>query len=189
MANQSDVKRRETADGRIDADSRSDRVSGSSRPAIGDVHAHSAPGLAQRQHRDGRHDHACGRCKARTGRRCWQIRDDRHDQSNKTGLSVIIDRLFIDMSQKMTADDRRTEADRLINGDAPETDERLIGGEPVSPRSWRVRAWFPAAGPRCCSSVKPVPGKEIIARAIHEHSPFRTRPVPPRELRRHCPRD
>ena len=33
------------------------------------------------------------------------------------------------MSQKMTAVDARTEADRLINGDAPGTDERLIGGD------------------------------------------------------------
>ena len=80
------------------------------------------------------------------------------------------------MSQKMTADDRRTEADRLINGDAPETDERLIGGETGLAAVMARARLVSRSGAPVLLFGETGTGKEIIARAIHEHSPFRRGP-------------
>ena len=90
------------------------------------------------------------------------------------------------MSQKQqSAPARRGRApEHLIDGDCRAGEERLIGGDTgLAAVMARARMVSRSSAPVLLFGETGT-GKEIIARAIHEHSPFRERPVPPRELRR-----
>src|SRR4051812_4427315 len=80
------------------------------------------------------------------------------------------------MSQRLISASTRPLPEHLITGVPPEGEERLIGGE-TGLAAVMARAQMVAR------SAAPVllfgetgTGKEIIARAIHEHSPFRNGP-------------
>src|SRR5262245_8514524 len=81
------------------------------------------------------------------------------------------------MSQK-TRDDiaSRIAPDELINGDQTAGEERLIGGDTgLAAVMARARLVSRSSAPVLLFGETGT-GKEIIARAIHEHSPFRTGP-------------
>src|SRR4030095_11140800 len=79
------------------------------------------------------------------------------------------------MSQKVPAS-ARISADRLIEGDPPPPDERLIGGN-TGRAAVRARARLVSkSGAPVLLFGETGTGKEIIARAIHEQSPFRRGP-------------
>ncbi len=83
------------------------------------------------------------------------------------------------MSQKRTGRSRRPCAsppDVLINGDSRAGEERLIGGDTgLAAVMTRARIVSRSAAPVLMFGETGT-GKEIIARAIHEHSPFRNGP-------------
>jgi transcriptional regulator with GAF, ATPase, and Fis domain len=79
------------------------------------------------------------------------------------------------MSQKMRGPEVRPRADRLIDGDRP-SDERLIGGDTgLAAVMGRARLVSRSGAPVLLFGETGT-GKEIIARAIHEESPFRRGP-------------
>jgi hydrogenase-4 transcriptional activator len=79
------------------------------------------------------------------------------------------------MSQKVPAS-ARISADRLIEGDPPPPDERLIGGDTgLAAVMARARLVSKSGAPVLLFGETGT-GKEIIARAIHEQSPFRRGP-------------
>src|SRR6476660_5389389 len=79
------------------------------------------------------------------------------------------------MSQKMNAD-ARISADRLIEGDPPVGDERLIGGDTgLAAVMARARLVSRSSAPVLLFGETGT-GKEIIARAVHEHSTYRNGP-------------
>src|SRR4026207_868388 len=80
------------------------------------------------------------------------------------------------MSQKMQDVEVRHRADRLIEGDRPESDERLIGGDTGLAAVMARARLVSRSGARVRLFGETGTGKEIIARAIHEHSPFRRGP-------------
>src|SRR4029453_12969942 len=80
------------------------------------------------------------------------------------------------MSQKLNQPPPRVNADRLISGDQPSSDERLIGGDTgLAAVMTRARLVSRRGAPVLLFGETGT-GKEIIARAIHEHSPFRRGP-------------
>ena len=81
------------------------------------------------------------------------------------------------MSQKLRAGGRtRLPPEQLINGDARAGEERLIGGDTgLSAVMARARLVSRSNAPVLLFGETGT-GKEIIARAIHEHSTFRTGP-------------
>src|SRR6476660_6721948 len=79
------------------------------------------------------------------------------------------------MSQKMNAD-ARISADRLIEGDPPPPDERLIGGDTGLAAVMTRARMVSRSGAPVLLFGETGTGKEIIARAIHEHSTFRSGP-------------
>src|SRR4030095_5009408 len=81
------------------------------------------------------------------------------------------------MSQKhRVAVASRLAPDVLINGDVRAGEERLIGGDTgLAAVMGRARIVSRSAAPVLLFGETGT-GKEIIARAIHEHSPFRTGP-------------
>src|SRR5690349_1819382 len=80
------------------------------------------------------------------------------------------------MSQKMHDAEGRPRADRLIVGDRPASDERLIGGDTgLAAVMARARLVSKSGAPVLLFGETGT-GKEIIARAIHEESPFRRGP-------------
>ena len=82
------------------------------------------------------------------------------------------------MPQKIrTAEARpRLSADRLINGDPRAGEERLIGGDTgLAAVMARARVVSRSSAPVLLYGETGT-GKEIVARALHEHSPFRAGP-------------
>jgi len=80
------------------------------------------------------------------------------------------------MSQKTRAATSRLAPDVLINGDSREGEERLIGGDTgLAAVMTRARIVSRSAAPVLLFGETGT-GKEIIARSIHEHSPFRSGP-------------
>ncbi len=82
------------------------------------------------------------------------------------------------MSQKMRASGARPRisADRLINGDSRAGEERLIGGDTgLAAVMARARVVSRSSAPVLLYGETGT-GKEIVARALHEHSPFRAGP-------------
>jgi len=80
------------------------------------------------------------------------------------------------MPQKMQDVEVRHRADRLIEGDRPTSDERLIGGDTgLAAVMARARLVSKSGAPVLLFGETGT-GKEIIARAIHEESPFRRGP-------------
>src|SRR6476660_6599095 len=79
------------------------------------------------------------------------------------------------MSQKMNAD-ARISADRLIEGDPPPPDERLIGGDTGLAAVMTRARMVSRSGAPVLLFGETGTGKEIIARAIHEHSSYRSGP-------------
>src|SRR6476660_964869 len=75
------------------------------------------------------------------------------------------------MSQKMNAD-ARISADRLIEGDPPVGDERLIGGDTGLAAVMTRARMVSRSGAPVLLFGETGTGKEIIARAIHERSNF-----------------
>ncbi len=82
----------------------------------------------------------------------------------------------------------RISADRLIDGDSRVGEERLIGGDTGLAAVMARRAMVSRSSAPVLLYGETGTGKEIVARALHEHSPFRDRPLPPRQLRRDCVR-
>jgi hydrogenase-4 transcriptional activator len=83
---------------------------------------------------------------------------------------------FKHMTQKMHGSEVRLRADRLIDGDRPTSDERLIGGDTgLAAVMARARLVSKSGAPVLLFGETGT-GKEIIARAIHEESPFRRGP-------------
>ena len=80
------------------------------------------------------------------------------------------------MSQKMSRPTPRLNADRLVNGDQPASDERLIGGDTGLAAVMARARLVSRSGAPVLLFGETGTGKEIIARAIHEHSPFRRGP-------------
>ena len=80
------------------------------------------------------------------------------------------------MSQTMKSATPRENVDRLINGDAPASDERLIGGDTGLAAVMARARLVSRSGAPVLLFGETGTGKEIIARAIHEHSPFRRGP-------------
>ena len=78
------------------------------------------------------------------------------------------------MSQKLTAS--RTSGDHLIEGDQPPSDERLIGGDTGLAAVMARARLVSRSGAPVLLFGETGTGKEIIARAVHEHSPFRRGP-------------
>src|SRR5215510_15700330 len=85
--------------------------------------------------------------------------------------------MICDMSRKMrSAPIGGLPAEQLINGDARAGEERLIGGDTgLAAVMARARIVSRSAAPVLLFGETGT-GKEIIARAIHEHSPFRNGP-------------
>jgi DNA-binding NtrC family response regulator len=83
------------------------------------------------------------------------------------------------MSQKMrSVATTRLTPDLLINGDSRAGEERLIGGDTgLAAVMTRARIVSRSSAPVLLFGETGT-GKEIIARAIHEHSPFRNGPFP-----------
>ena len=80
------------------------------------------------------------------------------------------------MSQKARAAVNRLAPDLLINGDTRAGEERLIGGDTgLAAVMTRARIVSRSAAPVLLFGETGT-GKEIIARSIHEHSPFRSGP-------------
>ena len=82
------------------------------------------------------------------------------------------------MSQKPRASGvtPRLSADRLINGDSRAGEERLIGGDTgLAAVMARARVVSRSSAPVLLYGETGT-GKEIVARALHEHSPFRAGP-------------
>ena len=78
--------------------------------------------------------------------------------------------------QKATPPPARLAPDLLINGDTREGEERLIGGDTgLAAVMTRARIVSRSAAPVLIFGETGT-GKEIIARAIHEHSPYRSGP-------------
>ena len=86
---------------------------------------------------------------------------------------------FRDMSQKLRTahpPPARSSPDFLINGDSRAGEERLIGGDTgLAAVMGRARIVSRSTAPVLLFGETGT-GKEIIARAIHEHSPFRSGP-------------
>lgn len=80
------------------------------------------------------------------------------------------------MSQKMSRVSPRVNADRLIEGDQPANDERLIGGDTGLAAVMARARLVSRSGAPVLLFGETGTGKEIIARAVHEHSPFRRGP-------------
>ena len=80
------------------------------------------------------------------------------------------------MSQKMHRLEARPRADRLIDGDRPGNDERLIGGDTGLAAVMARARLVSRSGAPVLLFGETGTGKEIIARAIHEESPFRRGP-------------
>src|SRR4030095_2695879 len=77
---------------------------------------------------------------------------------------------------KAAASSRRLAPDLLINGDTRANEDRLIGGDTgLAAVMARARIVSRSAAPVLVFGETGT-GKEIIARAIHEHSPFRNGP-------------
>src|SRR5690349_17273893 len=80
------------------------------------------------------------------------------------------------MSQKMRAPLQRLRPEQLINGDARGGDERLIGGDTgLAAVMSRARLVARSNAPVLLFGETGT-GKEIVARAIHEHSAFHSGP-------------
>ena len=82
------------------------------------------------------------------------------------------------MSQKLRASGARPRisADRLIDGDSRAGEERLIGGDTgLAAVMARARVVSRSSAPVLLYGETGT-GKEIVARALHEHSPFRAGP-------------
>src|SRR6188474_3175105 len=80
------------------------------------------------------------------------------------------------MSQKTRAAVNRLAPELLINGDTRAGEERLIGGDTgLAAVMTRARIVSRSAAPVLLFGETGT-GKEIIARSIHEHSPFRSGP-------------
>ena len=80
------------------------------------------------------------------------------------------------MSQKSRATASRLAPELLINGDTRAGEERLIGGDTgLAAVMTRARIVSRSAAPVLLFGETGT-GKEIIARSIHEHSPFRSGP-------------
>jgi transcriptional regulator with GAF, ATPase, and Fis domain len=80
------------------------------------------------------------------------------------------------MSQKVTLPRARVNAGRLIDGDQPASDERLIGGDTGLAAVMARARLVSRSGAPVLLFGETGTGKEIIARALHEHSPFRRGP-------------
>src|SRR5688572_2188864 len=81
------------------------------------------------------------------------------------------------MSQRMTvATARPLSADELINGSARQDEERLIGGDTgLAAVMARARMVSRSSAPVLLFGETGT-GKEIIARAVHQHSPYKSGP-------------
>jgi transcriptional regulator with GAF, ATPase, and Fis domain len=80
------------------------------------------------------------------------------------------------MSQKFVSDGRHRLPEHLIDGVPPAGEERLIGGDTgLAAVMARARVVSRSGAPVLLFGETGT-GKEIIARAIHEHSPFRSGP-------------
>jgi len=86
------------------------------------------------------------------------------------GISVTLDGLSQTISR---AKQTRAEADRLIDGDSRVGDERLIGGDTGLAAVMSRARLVSRSGAPVLLFGETGTGKEIVARAIHEHSPFR----------------
>src|SRR6476620_1323280 len=97
------------------------------------------------------------------------------DLSNKIEFLLLITEAFKHMSQKQAVAPRMT-ADRLIEGEAPTSDERLIGGDTGLAAVMSRARLVSRSGAPVLLFGETGTGKESIARAIHEESPFRRGP-------------
>jgi hydrogenase-4 transcriptional activator len=80
------------------------------------------------------------------------------------------------MSQKTSAATRRLSSEQLVNGDSRAGEDRLIGGETgLAAVMARARMVSRSNAPVLLFGETGT-GKEIVARAIHEHSTFRSGP-------------
>ncbi len=80
------------------------------------------------------------------------------------------------MSQKLRGPGSRPRAERWIEGDRPSSDERLIGGDTGLAAVMARARLVSRSGAPVLLFGETGTGKEIVARAIHEESPFRHGP-------------
>jgi transcriptional regulator with GAF, ATPase, and Fis domain len=96
---------------------------------------------------------------------------------NKIEFLLLETEYFKQMSQKLQRGEPRITADRLIDGEPPPTsDERLIGGDTGLAAVMARAKLVSRSGAPVLLFGETGTGKEIVARAIHEESPFRRGP-------------